>query len=302
MRILLTLFSLFICISITFSQNGKLLSKKQVELAETPIWQKISQDNKLHSNFEYLDQLNYFFITYQSDEHVVRGILIEPKAGGKFPVVIFNRGGNRDFAPLTLGTLLIYTSKLAEQGYVIIGSNYREQDEFGGAEISDVLILTDVIKNFKKADFNNIGMFGWSRGGMMTYLALKNSDKIKTAIVGNGATNLFDTIQFRPEMETHVLAECIPNYWQNKTEALESRSAVYWANQLNKESSLLILSGTKDQRVNPEQAEDLAKKLKQIHYNFELMTFETDHFFSDKKAELNEVVINWFDKHLKKQK
>ena len=75
--------------------------------------------------------------------------------------------------------MIMYTSKLAEQGYVIIGSNYREKDEFGGAEINDVLNLTETVKEIKKADSNCIGMFGWSRGGMMTYLALQKSDKIK---------------------------------------------------------------------------------------------------------------------------
>ena len=48
-------------------------------------------------------------------------------------------------------------------------------------------------------------MLGWSRGGMMTYLALQKSDKIKTAIVGNGPTDLFGLISDRPEMESKLL-------------------------------------------------------------------------------------------------
>ena len=299
MKNIVTLILLFIFSSFGFSQNGKLLSKSLVDISTTPIWSKISKDNKLLSDFEHLKNLNFYFITYQSDNQKVKGLLIEPKKNGKHPVVIFNRGGNRDFAKLTIATMIMYTSKLADQGYVIIGSNYREKDEFGGAEINDVLNLTETVKEIEKADSNCIGMFGWSRGGMMTYLALQKSDKIKTAIVGNGVSDLFETAKFRPKMETKVFAECIPDYWENRDSELKKRSAIYWADELYKNSSLLILCGTNDKRVNPEQADKIAGKLKELKYDFELRKFETDHFFTEKRTELNELVIEWFNKRLK---
>lgn len=296
MKILLFIFILFS--NSIFSQNGKILTKKLIDLSQTSIWKGISENNQLKLKYNYLSNLDFFEIIYKSDELEVKGMIAEPKKEGKYPVVIFNRGGNRNFAPLNIGTLIMYTSQLANQGYLIIGSNYREKDEFGGAEINDVLNLTETIKELDKADSTKIGMFGWSRGGMMTYLALQKSDKIKTAIVGNGSSNLFETLTERPEMEK-VFSECIPNYSENKKEELEKRSAIYWSNQLNKKSSLLILCGTKDDRVNPLQAEKMAEKLKAINYNFEFNKFETDHFFSDKKQELDEVVINWFNQRLK---
>jgi dipeptidyl aminopeptidase/acylaminoacyl peptidase len=292
------IFSFFF--SFGFAQNGKVISKKLVDISQTPIWSKISQDNELHSDFEHLKKLNFYFITYQSDSLEVKGILVEPKKDGKYPVVIFNRGGNRDFSPLSLGTMMNYASKLAAEGYVIIGSNYREEDEFGGIEINDVLYLTETVKEIEKADSKAIGMFGWSRGGMMTYLALKKSNKIKTAIIGNGASDLFYTIVERPILETNVFAECIPDYWKNKEAELKKRSAIYWADELDKNSSLLILCGTNDKRVNPAQADKIARKLSEINYDFELKKYETDHYFTEYKDELNELVIDWFNKRLKK--
>lgn len=297
-RVLISIFFLLF-ISFGFAQNGKILSKNLADLTKTPIWNRISQDNELHSDFEHLKELDFYFITYESDNLTVGGIVVEPKKEGKYPVVIFNRGGNRDFGRLTIGTLIMYTSKLAEQGYVVIGSNYREHDEFGGAEINDVLNLTETVKEIEKADSNCIGMFGWSRGGMMTYLTLKKSDKIKTAIVGNGASDLFDTAEIRPKMETNVFAECIPNYWKNRESELKKRSVVYWVDKLDKNSSLLILCGTNDKRVNPEQADKIANKLQEINYDFELKKFETDHYFTEYKIELNDLVIDWFNKRLK---
>lgn len=283
-----------------FSQNGKIISKKNVDLSKTPIWSVISINDTLKNEYEHLKNLNFYFITYQSDSLKVKGIIVEPKKDRKYPVIIFNRGGNRDYAPLTIATMIMFTSKLAEHGYIIIGSNYREKDEFGGSDINDVLNLTETVKEIEKADSNCIGMYGWSRGGMMTYLALQKTDKIKSAIIGNGVSNLFEEIIFRPEMETQVFSECIPNYWKNKQTELEKRSAIFWANELNKKSNLLILCGTKDERVNPKQADEIATKLEEINYDFELLKFDTDHSFTDKRNELNEVVIKWFDEKLKK--
>lgn len=287
-------------ISFGFAQNGKIISKRLVHLNKTPVWNEVAKNDTLKPQFRHLGNINFYFITYQSDGFTVKGIVIEPKLEGKYPVVIFNRGGNRNYGQLTITTLMRLTAKLAENGYVIIGSNYREKDEFGGEEINDVLYLTETIKELEKADTSRIGMLGWSRGGMMTYLALQKSNKIKTAIVGNGASDLFDSAKFRPKMETNVFAECIPDYWENRTSELKKRSAIYWVDELNKNSSLLILCGTNDKRVNPKQADRIAKKLSEINYDFELKKYETDHFFSRYREELNNLIINWFDMRLKK--
>ena len=297
-RVLFSIFFFFF-LSFGFAQNGKLISKKVIEITDTSVWNRISENNILKEEFAHLENLDFFSITYQSDSLVINGILVEPKIEGIYPVVIFNRGGNRDFAPLNLSTIINYASKLAEQGYVIIGSNYREKDEFGGKELNDVLNLTETVKEIEKADPNCIGMFGWSRGGIMTYLSLKESDKIKTAIVGNGVTDLFQLIRDRPKMETAVLAECIPDYWQHKEMELKKRSVIYWPEKLSKQSSLLIISGKNDKRANQDFTTKFVEKLSKLEYNYEYQEFITDHFFSNKKKELDQLVISWFNKRLK---
>ncbi|MBU2949743.1 prolyl oligopeptidase family serine peptidase [Tamlana agarivorans] len=295
----ITIFVFLLSINYGVGQNGKLLSKKLVDISKTPIWNRISENDKLQPDFDHLNKLNFYNINYLSDDLKVQGLLVEPKEEGKYPVVIFNRGGNRDFGKLTIATLIFYTSKLAAQGYVVIGSNYRKNDAFGGAEINDVLYLTETIKAIESADPSRIGMYGWSRGVVMTYLALQKSNEIKTAIVGNGPCDLFELAKFRPELETKVFAECIPNYWKNREIELKKRSAIFWADELDLNSSLLILSGQYDKRVNPEQADRMAGKLKSVGYDFKLMKFDTDHYFSDKKPELNTLIIDCFNNRLK---
>jgi dipeptidyl aminopeptidase/acylaminoacyl peptidase len=280
-------------------KNGQIKSKKLINLSEIPpIWNSISKNDSLINAYKYLNKINFYVIVYKSDSLLVNGIIAEPKKEGKFPVIIFNRGGNKEIGKIakakTLHTLIYSASKLVEEGYLVIASCYRENDEFGGNDINDVLNLTKTIKTIKKADSNRIGMFGWSRGGMMTYLALQKSDLITTAVVGNGPTDLFSIIIDRPEMEANVFSKLIPDYKKNKKEELKKRSVVYWADELNKKSSLLILCGTNDKRVNPEQAKNIAEKLTDINYDFKLKEFETNHKFSGKTEELNKLLINWF--------
>ncbi|WP_196896219.1 alpha/beta hydrolase family protein [Aureivirga marina] len=296
------LFLLFITFSV-FSQNGKIQSKKHLDLSKFKFWKTFTkEDGTLKEKYKHLDKIDFHVISYKSDEHIVSGIIAEPKKEGKFPVIIFNRGGNKEIGNRakmkTLFSMIHASSKLVQEGYIVIASCYREQDEFGGNDINDVLYLTETVKEIDKADSDKIGMFGWSRGGMMTYLSLKMSDKIKTAVVGNGVSDLKETIQERPMMEAKVYALLIPDYFKNKEQELKNRSVIHWTEELNKESNLLILYGTKDKRVNPKQAEILAEKLREINYNFEIKKFDTDHKFSGKDEELNTILIQWFKENL----
>lgn len=285
--------------SISLGQNGTLVSNTPLDLAKTNLWEIIAKNDTLLAKYAYAENLRYSEIVYQSDSLNIEGLLIAPKAKGNYPVIIFNRGGNRDYGALSLNMLFFSTALLVNEGYIILASNYRTQDEFGGNDIHDVLNLIDVAAHIEHADTARIGMFGWSRGGMMTYLALKKSKRIQTAVIGNGPSDLFSTIQERPEMEHGVIAECVPNYWANKDAELKKRSAIFWADSLNKESSLLLLCGSLDAQVDHQQSIRMAEKLAAINYDHELKIYETDHAFRDKRNELNTELISWFKQHLK---
>lgn len=88
----------------------------------------------------------------------------------------------------------------------------------------------------------------------MPYLALQKTDKISAAIVNNAPSDLFGFLTDQFISETHVFAQCIPNYWENKEIELMKRSTIYWPQELNKHSSLLILSGRKHEIATSEQS------------------------------------------------
>lgn len=258
-----------------------------------------------------LADIDIFEITYWSDGLKIEAFAAMPKKEGKYPAIIFNRGGNRDFGALSLyGGNRTYPiirgfAPLAKEGYVVIGCNYRGggksegEDEFGGKDINDVLNLIDVLTEIPKADTAQIGMYGWSRGGMMTYLALTKTDKIKAAAVGGAPSD--KTIIDRPNMETGVYAELIPNYWENKEAELKKRSAVFWADKFSKEVPLLIMHGNADWRVKSTHSLKLAMELEQHRIPYRLKIFEgADHGIRQYRAEVNEDVISWFNRFLKK--
>lgn len=279
------------------AQQDTLSSKNRVDLIAHI---QSSIDSSEYSNFEFIENFDAYEIQYESGGHNVRGYLFEPKTKGPHPLIIFNRGGNRDFASLNLDMLVSYTGRLAANGYVVLASNYRSADEFGGRDVNDVLTLIDISNSIAKVDTSNIGMLGWSRGGMMAYLCMSKTDRLKTVVVGNGPTDLEATLKERPGLEEKVFSQCIPNYELNKPLELWNRSVINWPEKLNKNTSLLILAGTEDQRVNFQQSESLAEALDELELEYVLKNFPTDHFFSDMKEELHDELLTWFNEKLKK--
>jgi dipeptidyl aminopeptidase/acylaminoacyl peptidase len=255
-----------------------------------------------------LEEVAVSAITYASDGLKVKGYLAVPKKGDKLPAVIYNRGGNRSFMEITDEAAILRLGGLARAGYIVVASQYRGNDggdgkeEFGGADVNDVLNLIPLLESLSRVDATRIGMYGWSRGGMMTYLALTRTDRIAAAIVASGVTDLPDMLSRRPEMGD-VFVELIPNYADQKDEALAARSAARWPERLSKKTPILILAGTADWRVHPKQALDMAAALLDAKRPFRLVMFEGgDHALADYRPEVDRLVQDWLDRYVRDRK
>ena len=249
-------FKLILLLLVSFivqAQDSQLLIHKTpvTNLSEYPIYSHLISDTITLDNwkpeYKYLDSIDIYKITYLSDGLKINGLLVKPKKLGNYPCIIYNRGGNRDFGFLKIAHGAITLGQVAKEGYVVIASQYRGnaggegQEEFGGSEVNDITILTEVLKEIEGANTESIGMYGWSRGGMMTYISLTKTDKIKAAVVGGALSDAFSNIKDRPTMETNVMAELIPNYNTNKERELTKRSAIKWADKFPKDVPILIL-------------------------------------------------------------
>lgn len=303
----------FFLSSILIAQNSDLLIKKSLitNWSDYPVYPYLTEDvdgeKVWKEEYQYLDSIDLYGIAYMSDGLKVKGLLAKPKKQGKYPCIIYNRGGNRDFGSITIAKGAMLLGKMANEGYVVIASQYRGvaggegMEEFGGKDVNDVVKLIDVLGEVEGADTSRIGMFGWSRGGMMTYIALTKTDKIKAAAVGGAVSDLSEMIVDRSEMETGVIAELVPNYEANKEEELTKRSAVKWADRFHKDVPILLMHGTSDWRVKPEQSLNMAMEFEKYRVPYRLVMYEGgDHGISEHRDEVNEQVLSWFDRYLKR--
>ena len=205
---------------------------------------------------------------YPVDGHLVSGFVIKPKTSEKdLPVLVYNRGGNGDFGKVVFSSMMRNLFPVAHEGFIIIGSQYRGtlnetseiQDEFGGEDVKDVTALFGYIANIKGSDPQRLGMFGASRGGMQTFLTLKQTPYVKAVATIASPSDLEAMLDKRPRME-NVYKRRIPNYAVNKVAELEKRSVIKWVDQLP-QVPILLIHGTNDKRVSVEQSIALAEAL-----------------------------------------
>ena len=276
-----------------------------VDVSKTPIQKKI---NHHPEQFTYLDEVEISHMIYNSDSLMVTGFLVTPREEGRYPVIIYNRGGNRDLGQLLVGHAVEIFARLASQGFVVAASNYRGNsgsegmEEFGGADVTDIPNLIYALDQVQKADTENVGLFGLSRGGMMTYLFLKEygdmNGRIKCAVNIGGITDLKTTIQYHPEIR-EVCVDLIPGFEANEKNVLKDRSAIHWTQKLP-DIPLLILHGTEDQHVDYSQIPPFADSLSKYQKPYKLLSYEGEnHGIVGKKEEVMTEVINWMGEYLK---
>lgn len=255
-------------------------------------------------------ELNCQRFLYDVDGVTVEGYLVHPKSyRGRLPVVIYNRGGNGSHARIKFGSLFTHAFPLAESGNFVIASQYRGsgfrrngvdtgEDEFGGKDVEDVLALFDLIDASPVADPNRIGMFGWSRGAIMSFLVATRSDRVAAIAVGGAPTDILKEVAVRPEMERVFVAR-IPNYAADREAALKSRSVMYWAEKLPKSTPILILHGQSDANVTVNSALDLAAELQLREIPYRLVIYEKGtHALFEYKQQVITELLNWFEEKL----
>jgi len=103
-------------------QNGKIIEKTPYELPDT----SVERMTKLFPDLNtILSTVNFYKIFYIFDEIKVTVFLATPKKEGKYPCVIFNRGGNREFGAINDIAMVRLLGGPASWGYVVAASQYR---------------------------------------------------------------------------------------------------------------------------------------------------------------------------------
>ena len=279
-----------------------ILERNKLELTE-------SQLKMIKSGWgtEAVDSAVVRKITYKSDGLKVKGYVAYPKDDSKkYPCIIWNRGGIGNAGAIDSFNAQGIFGQLASWGYVVFASQYRGNDggegvdEFGGSDINDVLNLIPLAEEVEVADNSKWGIEGWSRGGMMTYLALTKTNMFKAAIVTGGIANLRCNANESPFMKKLYQATMGQYGSEDFQSKCDMRSVINFADKLSKDTPLLLMHGTHDKRVLPHDTLDFASKLIELGTKFRLVMFEEgDHFLKSHRKEVDELREMWFDKHLK---
>ena len=238
-----------------------------------------------------------------SDGLEIVAFLWKPKTsgGGKLPLIIYNRGGNREYAKLTPASGF---RRLVLEGFVVLASQYRGVDggegkeEFGGADVDDVKNLLPVAASLGFVDMNNVFLLGWSRRGMETALALKQGMKVNAAAIGGALTDLLAERTRRPQLAQGVWSQLIPGYAERSDAVLRERSAVNWPEQIR--TPLLLLQGGADWRSDPGDTLAFAQALQRAGAPYELVIYAgDDHGLRINKDDSNRRIVEWFRAHMR---
>ncbi len=294
--IILTLFFDFVGSAQSILQNGDYILNDRFPL------DKYTKMKKIHA---HLEKVNIYDLTYNSlDKTRVKGFLLLPNQNQKkYPVIIYNRGGNGSYAMVNDQYIVTFLSKIASRGFIVIGSQLRGSegsegiDEFGGKDIDDVLSLFNIINSIGIADTCKIAQIGWSRGGITNFQLLKRTKKIRTTINIAGPSDILKTK--RKEM-FDVYKNRVRNY---------SLDSIYYSNKispifqidsiLNKEESFLFVHGDQDEKVAISDSEELYEKTKKNGFRSKFILFEnSEHSLFNQFEKLIKDIVFWLNAEL----
>jgi dipeptidyl aminopeptidase/acylaminoacyl peptidase len=188
--------------------------------------------------------------------------------------------------------------RLAQEGYLVIAPMLRGSggaaghDEMGGVDLNDVLNIVAALREIDYADIGRMFLYGESRGGIMSLLAAKSGFPARAVATWGAITDLGEYVR-----EGGPYRELGPQIWAgfpaNEAEITESRSALYWADQIK--LPVLIMNGSEDDSVSPVHAMKLAQALENAGARYELKIFYGEgHLATARAAERDADAIRWF--------
>lgn len=246
-------------------------------------------------------------ITYWSDGLKVRGYMAQARdSAGPVPCVIFNRGGHGDLGALNDSSAVMFLSRIAHHGYVVVASQYRGavgsegQDEFGGDDVNDVLNLFPLLDAEPQADASRIGMWAWSRGTLNTSHVLARSDRVSAAIFWSGLYDLQSAFDERPEA-AEVVSKLIPQWSTQREQAIHHRSPVRWADTLCKSTPILLVHGSADPRSDvTSQGLAMASALLACQHPTRILVLEgAGHGMEPYNQEADRQLLEWLERYVK---
>ncbi|MFM8770837.1 MAG: alpha/beta hydrolase family protein [Candidatus Kapaibacterium sp.] len=286
----------------TSAVDGMLLASEPVEIPRGSL--SMARRSMSDAQYQAFSSVTLHDITYASSGLRIKGFLALPPAGeASYPALIFNRGGSGPKGALVPETAMPIIGLYASWGYVVIASNYRGTggsegpDEWGAGDVDDAMNLLPLLDAMPYVDRNRIGIIGGSRGGMMTYMMLRRTQRFRAGVTF-GAPSQIHAVEasayIRRTMAKHLGAGA------NEQLEAERRSAVCWTSEIALDTPLMLLHGTGDRRVDPMHSLRLATELQQLQRPYKLIMYDNaDHVLAGRRNESNADIRWWVDHYVR---
>lgn len=244
-------------------------------------------------------------VWYASEGLRVPAFVYRPRSvrGRQLPVIVYNRGSylvGRDLGY----KLLPMFHRLAESGFLVVAPLYRGslgsegKDEIGGGDLLDLMNVTPLLANFPYADTQNVFLYGESRGGVMTLMAMRDGFEVNAAATFGAFTDLDAFITSAgPRLDT-LSREIWPDLDTRRDEIMRRRSAIFWPEKLR--TPLLVMHGGSDTTVDPSHAKRLVERVRAAGGVCELRIFDGDnHIIRQHQEERDRRAAAWFRRYTK---
>jgi dipeptidyl aminopeptidase/acylaminoacyl peptidase len=308
------LISIFAVAQVHAAGDGTIVERQPCRLSMAyeelePVWQQ-SYSRAAFEDARTQQMYECSRVTYLSGGLKVVGFVYGPKdhGSGQLPAIIYNRGGTATFHVINQPYFPEFHA-LAKEGFVVLASNYRGSggegvDEWGGADVDDVLNLVPLARRLGYVDLKNLFMMGSGRGGLTTYVALKRQMPVNAAAVISGISDLkaFAAgaprfLEGWPSSGWLGFRSVWPDFERRQDEHFSERSAVRWPERIN--VPVLILHSRTTPFPRPEQALDMAAKLQEHRKPYELVIYADDLNQPPHREDKLVRVLAWFRKHRK---
>jgi len=186
---------------------------------------------------------------------------------------------------------ILFDQILLDKGYLVMRVDNRSataiskkleniilKEGYGIKELSDLLDAVRWLKKQSFVDPERIGIWGWSGGGTFTLLAMTHSKEFKAGIAVAAETDwrYYDTIW----------AEAFMKRPEDNPKGYEKTSLVKWAKNLH--GRLLLVHGTYDDNVHPQNCWSFVDELIKAGKMFDLMIYPMrKHSIPDDPAQIH---------------
>lgn len=268
-------------------------------------------------NDEFISSVNLAavqkVVSTSKDGNKVSSLLFTPPGsdGKKMPAVFFIHGGpvgQDDFG------FDLTRQMLAANGYAVVAVNYRGSNgrglaytkaieaDWGNKEVLDILGAADHLTKAGIVDGNNLGIGGWSYGGILTDYTIASDTRFKAACSGAGSAmqlSLVGVDQYITQFENEI---GFP--WKDKNLDKYLKLSYPFLKAERIKTPTLFLTGEKDFNVPAIGSEQMYQALRSLGVPTELIVYPGQfHGITNPAYQIDRLnrYSSWFERYIKKK-